>query len=156
MIHAEVWLWNSRIGVVGMGRDGRRGALFEYDQQFVEGAKGIEPAPLKMPRRSGVYSFERESERTFRGLPGMFVDSLPDKFGTSLLDRWFAEQGRNPADINVVERLLYIADRGMGALTYRPARNLVPLEKKNRKNGAGSGRPGGTGRCRSEEERILP
>ncbi len=130
MIHAEVWLWNSRIGVVGMGRDGRRGALFEYDQQFVEGAKGIEPAPLKMPRRSGVYSFERESERTFRGLPGMFVDSLPDKFGTSLLDRWFTEQGRNPADINVVERLLYIADRGMGALTYRPARNLVPLEKK--------------------------
>lgn len=130
MIHAEIWLWNSRIGVISMGQNGRRGALFEYDGDFVDRGEDIEPAPLKMPRRPGVYSFEQESERTFQGLPGMFVDSLPDRFGTSLLDRWFTEQGRDPRNINVVERLLYIADRGMGALTFRPARNLISSEKK--------------------------
>ena len=77
-----------------------------------------------MKRRRRIYSFPDDSPRTFRGLPGMLVDSLPDKFGTSLLDRWFAEQGKNPADINIVERLLYMADRGMGALSFQPSRNV--------------------------------
>ncbi len=125
MIHAEVLLWGSRIGALTLRQDSPGVAVFEYDPVFVSGAQGIEPSPLSMKRRQGLFSFPEESLRTFHGLPGMFVDCLPDKFGTSLLDRWFAENGRNPAEVNIIERLLYMADRAMGALTFRPARNLV-------------------------------
>ena len=124
MTTAEVHLWGRRIGAVSIDRESSPAASFEYDGDFVDSGVGIEPAPLKMKRRRRIYSFPDDSPRTFRGLPGMLVDFLPDKFGTSLLDRWFAEQGKNPADINIVERLLYIADRGMGALSFQPSRNF--------------------------------
>ena len=52
-------------------------ALFEYDREFVR--RGIEPSPLMMPVREGrIYSFANLNKETFRGLPGMLADSLPD------------------------------------------------------------------------------
>ncbi|RKX76766.1 MAG: type II toxin-antitoxin system HipA family toxin [Spirochaetes bacterium] len=125
MIHAEVHLWGTRIGAVSLPREGDSAAVFEYDENFISAAKDIEPAPLKMKRRPGLFSFPEDSLRTFHRLPGLLVDSLPDKFGTSLLNRWFAETGRNPESLSIIERLLYMADRGMGALSYQPSRNFI-------------------------------
>ena len=125
MTTAEVLLWGTRIGAVSLPEEDSSAAVFEYDKEFATEAVGIEPAPLMMPRRREIYSFPENSIRTFQGLPGLLVDSLPDKFGTSLLNRWFAETGRNPEDINIVERLLYMADRGMGALSFEPSRNIT-------------------------------
>ena len=125
MIHAEVHLWGTRIGAVSLPREGDPAAVFEYDETFISAAKDIEPAPLKMKRRPGLFSFPEDSLRTFHGLPGLLVDSLPDKFGTSLLNRWFAETGKNPESLNIIERLLYMADRGMGALSYQPSRSFI-------------------------------
>ena len=134
MTTAEVHLWGRRIGAVSIDRYSSPAASFEYDGDFVDSGVGIEPAPLKMKRRRRIYSFPDDSPRTFQGLPGMLVDSLPDKFGTSLLDRWFAEQGKNPADINIVERLLYMADRGMGALSFQPSRNFPGADESSALN----------------------
>lgn len=125
MTTAEVLLWGTRIGAVGFRKDSTTAAVFEYDRAFTDSATGVEPSPILMPRKSGRYAFPEASQRTFRGLPGMLVDSLPDKFGTSLLDRWLVETDRDPKDINIVERLLYMADRAMGALTFKPVRELI-------------------------------
>ncbi len=129
MTHAEILLWGTRIGAVSLPREDRPETVFEYDEKFVTGAAGIEPAPLMMPRRRGLYSFAGNSIRTFQGLPGLLADSLPDKFGTSLLNRWFTETGRNPEEINIIERLLYMADRGMGALTFEPSRTITDKKR---------------------------
>ena len=134
MTTAEVHLWGRRIGAVSIDRDSGPAVRFEYDGDFVDSGVGIEPAPLEMKRGRRIYSFPDDSPRTFRGLPGMLVDCLPDKFGTSLLDRWFAEQGKNPADINIVERLLYMADRGMGALSFQPSRNFLGADESSALN----------------------
>ena len=64
-------------------------AQFEYDPGFVQ--LGIEPSPLMMPVREGrVYSFGELNKTTFKGLPGMLADSLPDTYGRALFEKWLA------------------------------------------------------------------
>ncbi len=115
---AEVQLWGRTIGAVSL-EAGRDAAAFEYDRAFA--GSGIEISPLSMPLSTRVYSFPELSRKTFRGLPGLLADSLPDRFGNTLIDAWLATQGRLPASFNAVERLCYTGTRGMGALEFKPA-----------------------------------
>ena len=117
MTVAEVRLWGSTIAAVSVERAGEA-AAFEFTPEFA--ASGIEVSPLVMPLSRQVYRFPALGE-AFHGLPGLLADSLPDKFGNAVLDAWLASQGRLAQDINAVERLLYTANRGMGALEFRPA-----------------------------------
>ncbi len=116
-VAAEVVLWGTRIGAVAWDVDRALG-FFEYDPEFLDAP--IEIAPLTMPRSSEIYSFPELSRQSFHGLPGLIADSLPDKFGTILIDRWLEEQGRSADSFSPVERLCYMGSRGMGALEYRP------------------------------------
>ena len=115
---AEVKLWGRTIGAVSLGNDDEV-AAFEYDPDFAR--SGIEIAPLTMPLSNRVYTFPELSRKTFYGLPALLADSLPDKFGHVLIDAWLATQGRQPDSFNVVERLCYTGERGMGALEFAPA-----------------------------------
>ena len=120
---AEVYLWGTCIGVVSLG-DESDVASFEYSRGFV--GSGIEVAPLAMPLSGAVYSFPALSRQSFRGLPGLLADSLPDKFGNAVIDAWLDSQGRARGSLNSVERLCYTGSRGMGALEYVPALGLAP------------------------------
>jgi len=115
---AEVRLWGRTIGAVSL-EDGSQVAAFEYDSAFAE--SGIAIAPLTMPPARRIYSFPELPYKTFHGLPGLLADSLPDKFGSALIDAWLATRGRQPGSFNAVERLCYTGERGMGALEFRPA-----------------------------------
>jgi serine/threonine-protein kinase HipA len=114
---AEVKLWGSTIGAVALEED-EDVASFEYDPAFAR--SGIEVAPLTMPLAPGVYRFPALARETFHGLPGLLADSLPDKFGSALIDAWLATQGKTPDSFNSVERLCYTGRRGMGALEFEP------------------------------------
>jgi serine/threonine-protein kinase HipA len=122
---AEVRLWGRAIGAVSLG-DGEDVASFEYDPAFA--GSGIEISPIVMPLSNRVYSFPELSRQTFNGLPGLLADSLPDRFGNSLIDAWLATQGRPADSFNAVERLCYTGARGMGALEFVPA--LGPTARK--------------------------
>ena len=90
-------------------------AQFEYDPDFVR--LGIEPSPLMMPVREGrVYSFGELDRTTFKGLPGMLADSLPDTYGRTLFERWLALTGRTSG--NTIETLCFLGKRCMGALEF--------------------------------------
>lgn len=94
---------------------------FEYDSHFV--GRGLEPSPLMMPVREGrVYSFANLDKETFKGLPGMLADSLPDTYGRVLFDRWLTLTGRTSS--NPVETLCFLGKRCMGALEFEPAMDL--------------------------------
>ena len=94
---------------------------FEYDSHFV--GRGLEPSPLMMPVREGrVYSFASLDKETFKGLPGMLADSLPDTYGRVLFDRWLTLTGRTSS--NPVETLCFLGKRCMGALEFEPAMDL--------------------------------
>lgn len=115
---AEVRLWGATIGAVTL-EDDDWVASFGYTPEFA--ADGVELSPLRMPLTPKPYRFPRLREESFSGLPGLLADSLPDRFGNTLIDAWLATQGREPGDLNPVERLCYVGRRGMGALEFAPS-----------------------------------
>lgn len=115
---AKVRLWGRTIGAVSL-TDKSDTAVFEYDLTFA--GSGIEISPLTMPLAGKIYTFPELSQKSFHGLPGLLADSLPDRFGTALINAWLASKGRTPDSFNSVERLCYMGVRGMGALEYAPA-----------------------------------
>ena len=97
-------------------------ARFEYDSSFV--GRGLEPSPLMMPVQEGrVYSFAGLDRETYKGLPGMLADSLPDTYGRALFDKWLALTGRTSS--NPIETLCFLGKRCMGALEFEPAMDFT-------------------------------
>ncbi|MES9882856.1 MAG: type II toxin-antitoxin system HipA family toxin [Sedimenticola sp.] len=113
-----------KVGAVSFDTSTGTGA-FEYDPSFIK--KGIELAPIKMPLARGIYSFPELGYETFKGLPGLIADSLPDDFGNAVLNAWVASNGKQVSDITPLQRLQYTGKRGMGALEYTPATKLRSL-----------------------------
>lgn len=121
---ARVNLYGQPVGSLRWDNN-RQTAFFEYADSFI--GKGLEPSPILMPVRSGrVYSFSDIGKETFKGLPGMLADSLPDTYGRALFDRWLALTGRTSG--NAVETLCFLGNRCMGALEFEPAMD-VPYGK---------------------------
>ncbi len=115
---AEVRLWGKQLGALAY--DPATGvSTFEYSPQWRE--SGIEIAPLRMPLAASKYSFPGLSPATYRGLPAIFADTLPDDFGNAVINAWLARTGRDAHSFTAVERLLYSGNRGMGALEFSPA-----------------------------------
>ncbi len=126
----EVQLWGRRIGALAW-LEGEPAASFQYDPDFL--GSRVQIAPLTMPLSSRVYSFPALARGTFHGLPGLLADALPDKFGHAVIDTWLARQGRSRESFGPLERLCYIGDRAMGAMSFLPALGPVsddsgPLE----------------------------
>jgi len=115
-----VYAWGKKVGAVA--RDPRlRAYSFEYAPEWL--ALGIELAPLHMPLRAQPYTFAQLPEPTYRGLPAMLADALPDEFGNALIDSYLAGKGVSKDQITSLDRLAYMAGRAMGALTFHPPRS---------------------------------
>ena len=125
--NAEIKLWGTVIGAVSLD-DQNRTADFEYNPSFVQ--SGIQLSPVVMPLKKGIYRFPDLPYETYHGLPGLVSDSLPDKFGNSIIDVWLSKQGRLPESFNAVERLCYTGKRGMGALEYYPVIASENIDEK--------------------------
>ena len=115
---AEVFLWGNRVGIVSY--DDQEGfARFEYDKSFIK--SGIELSPISMPLNNTIYSFPALNKNTFKGLPGLLSDSLPDSYGEGIIKAWLLKKRRSIDSFSPIEALCYIGKRGMGALEYIPS-----------------------------------
>jgi len=117
----EVRIWDETVGAVAL--DPSLGFyVFAYDPAFAR--KGIELAPLKMPinTREELFVFPDLPELTYKRLPAMLADALPDDFGNALIDRYMADKGIARENISALDRLAYMGKRGMGALEFKPQR----------------------------------
>ena len=117
----EVRIWGKTVGAVALAPNLGYYA-FEYDSRFVK--SGIELAPLAMPLSEArePYVFVDLPELSFKRLPAMLADALPDDFGNALIDAWMAGKGIDKAQVTPLDRLAYMGKRGMGALEFKPAR----------------------------------
>ncbi|OUS25647.1 toxin HipA [Gammaproteobacteria bacterium 45_16_T64] len=115
---AEVTLWGEQVGALSFDPE-RKLSTFEYASNWISG--GVDIAPLHMPLSTQLYEFPQLNADTYKGLPAVFADSLPDYFGNAVIDAWLASNGRDPHSFSPLERLLYSGNRGMGALEYQPA-----------------------------------
>ena len=101
---------------------------FGYDSRWV--SRGIEISPGFLPLsigtkpvsltdpRSAAYIEDVGLRREFRGLPGPFYDSLPDRWGMRLLAN---HTGTDPETLDALEILCHRGNRCMGAFSYEPA-----------------------------------
>ena len=119
---AFVKIWGETIGAIAWNAE-TAVASFEYDPKFI--AAKIDLAPIKMPINNSIkriFSFpELRNIKTFKGLPGLLADVLPDDYGNQLINSWLAQQGRPENSMNPVELLCFIGTRGMGALEFEPS-----------------------------------
>ncbi len=138
---AEVRIWGEFVGAVRWDPD-QRLASFQYDTKFLSNSWDL--SPIKMPIRNGnrIYTFPElrpargETSDTFKGMPGLLSDALPDRYGNQLINSWLAQQGRPANSMNPVEQLCFIGKRGMGALEFETAlfkseKQAVPVEIKS-------------------------
>lgn len=118
--NAKIILWGQDVGAVVWDSE-KELAFFEYDPKFLKNNLNIAPLTMDIANGKGfVFSFPSLNRDTFRGLPGLLADALPDKYGNAIIDAWLAGQGRNARSFNPVERLCYTGKRGMGALEFVP------------------------------------
>lgn len=91
MTVAEVKIWGKLAGAVAWDEETSY-ATFEYDPSFMQ--LGWDLSPLKIPVASASHLFSfpelhknKTSEYdTFKGLPGLLADALPDKYGNLLIN----------------------------------------------------------------------
>ncbi len=116
--YAEIWLWGRFVGAVAETADGH--VAFEYDPGFQEQRLEISPIELPLSTRGPTTFPELIRLAAFEGLPGVLADALPDRFGNAVIKRYFSDRGRPEDALRPVQKLLYIGDRAMGALEFRP------------------------------------
>lgn len=97
--------------------------VFEYSDEWLQ--SGFSLSPFYLPLRPGLHTAKRDP---FDGLFGVFSDSLPDGWGTLLIDRWLRRQGIEPASLSVLDRLSLVGSNGMGTLAYEPDHGLKPVK----------------------------
>ena len=119
----EVMVWGFRVGAVSL--DPNIGYyIFEYDPKWI--SRGIELSPFNMPVSQPTpqkyFTFQNLSVDTFKRLPAMLADALPDKFGNALIDAALADEGVPKESITSLDRLAYMSNRAMGAMEFRPPR----------------------------------
>ena len=118
---------NNTINVLYGGRKvgtlaltGNRKTAFEYSDEWLE--TGFAISPFALPLEKKVFVAQKDY---FKGLHGVFADSLPDAWGQLLLERLLKSKGYNLDKINVLDRLAIVGRSGRGALTYEPETNIV-------------------------------
>ena len=130
----EVRIWNTLVGAVAS--DPALGYYaFEYDAGWRR--RGIELAPRLMPTTAAesIFAFPALGE-SFKRLPGLLADALPDDFGNGLIDSWMATHGVDKNEVTALDRLAYMGKRGLGALEFRPIKGATkesarPLQMKS-------------------------
>lgn len=123
---AEIKIWDRLAGAV-VWDEAKGYAVFEYDPSFRNLNWDLAPLQMSVYSEKRIFEFPAlrkkadSSPETFKGLPGLLADSLPDQYGNELMNIWLAQQGRPPDSMNPVEMLCFMGKRGMGALEFEPA-----------------------------------
>ena len=97
---------------------------FEYSTEWL--VSGFSISPFELPLRSGVFIAK---PRPFEGGFGVFDDCLPDGWGLLILDRYLQQQGINPRNLTLLDRLALVGSTGRGALEFRPDRSVVTKQE---------------------------
>lgn len=125
----ERWLWGTLVSTRAIS--GRPQIVFEYSNEAK--SRGLELSAYTLPLEGPA--LRRDFAAHQLGLPGPVYDALPDGWGMLLMDRLFRRRNLNTARIGPLERLTYIGNHAMGALSFEPVapegqapQTHIPLE----------------------------
>ena len=110
----EHWRWGTLVSTTAI--TGRPLIVFEYSDEAK--SRGLELSAYRLPVEGP--KLRRDFPLHQLGLPGPVYDALPDGWGMLLMDRLFKRRGLNSARIGPLERLAYIGNNAMGAMSFEP------------------------------------
>ena len=119
----DVFANTIKVGTIALTNDNR--VAFQYADEWIE--KGFSINPFKLPLSKQLFF---ASSPHFKGLFGVFADSLPDSYGELLLDRYLKSKNISVSQLTCLDRLAYVGTSGMGILEYVPDLS----EETNRSN----------------------
>ena len=122
----DIIVFGVEIGKLGYDLDQRK-SLFQYNPEFLASGQYSKLFPFIFKRTKPAQVFTEYQQDTFQGLPPMIADSLPDTFGNIIFQEWLIARGIQK--VTPLEQLAYVADRGMGALEYKPIKALPNTSK---------------------------
>lgn len=90
----NITLWGENVGALAWDENQEIGVL-EFYETFEK--RNWDIAPLTMPiedlkRGERLFAFNNLKTKTFKGLPGLIADVLPDDYGNSIIDEYFASK----------------------------------------------------------------
>lgn len=109
----------------------KKSSYFQYNPIFLASNKYQNIFPFIFKKVTQVQVFNQFEGNTFRGLPPMIADSLPDDFGNVIYKKWFDAKKNNSQKILPIELLTYISNRGIGALEFSPDASIASNENIN-------------------------
>ena len=123
IVEIEVSIWGRPIGTLRYNRP-YAAYRFTPNEEYADSKTSLSPALMPNPSESYIFptsgnNYSRRNLATYLGLPGVFTDSLPDSFGLRLLNSGLEHMGFDYDKITSLERLFYVRDRALGALSYR-------------------------------------
>jgi serine/threonine-protein kinase HipA len=119
----DLHCFGTEIGRIGFDENLRK-SFFQYNPVFLKSRQYAQLFPLIFKKTEATQVFTQFNNDTFRGLPPMIADSLPDMFGNLIFKKWLDTTPQNSEKISVLEQLAYVSNRGMGALEYQPAKKI--------------------------------
>ena len=111
------------IGKMGYDENQRKSS-FQFNPDFLTQNNFVNLFPYIIRRVENVQVFSEYEGETFRGLPPMIADSLPDMFGNIVFKEWLEASNKSFSSISPLEQLTYVGSRGMGALEFMPNKQL--------------------------------
>lgn len=119
MKHLTVKLWGEELGRLVCDSSSNT-SYFTFNPNAPDRP---DVAPLTNPKNSWrkempVFGDQR---RIYQGLPPFIADSLPDSWGNKLFTQWVKHSGISRHKVTPLLKLMFIGQRGMGALEFEPA-----------------------------------
>lgn len=117
-IAVDVMLWGSCIGRLTWDA-GKLLSVFQFSEEYASLPYDVCPSTHKKGRAMSTSFFGKPGE-LYQGLPEFIADSLPDKWGSILFDKWLTDNKVSLMDSTPLLKLSYIGRRAMGALEFVP------------------------------------
>lgn len=114
----DVLLWGTCIGRLAWDAD-RQLSVFQFSDKYFEQPYDICPSTHRKGRMMQTSFYGRPGE-LYQGLPEFIADSLPDKWGATLFEKWMTDNNVSLLDSTPLLKLSYIGRRAMGALEFVP------------------------------------
>lgn len=106
---------------LGVLAQNHQGVFFQYAADYLKQFGNLSPFTLL-----ATTALQAAPKEPHSGLHGIFTDSLPDGWGLLLQDRIFRQNGILPAHVTAMDRLAFVGNRGMGALSFSPESDYQP------------------------------
>ncbi|QCX00119.1 type II toxin-antitoxin system HipA family toxin [Aggregatimonas sangjinii] len=124
----DIIVFGQEIGKLGYDINQGK-SFFQYNPEFLDSGEFSKLFPFIFKRTKPAQVFTEYQHDTFQGLPPMIADSLPDTFGNIIFQEWLTARGIQK--VTPLQQLAYVADRGMGAIEYKPVKELPTTSSIN-------------------------